>query len=340
MLNKIMKILFVYSNTTCGCTKKYTFELARGMKKYINTKIIYYTELTNDIVKDFDVIILQRLGTINIINNDEVDNIIDIIEKNKNSKKFIYIMDDLVLESQNGLPIKFINHCTDVLCTSKTLAKYIKKYNDNVHVFHTFIDVESFDNIKQIKSEKFTLVWASTGALGSNIIEGIVENKEAFKFDFDLIVIGGMYGQFNNSKWIKSYPILKEEEMISLIKGADILLNPLTLSEKNIEAIKYRCKEPLNDFLNSKSEVKYAIAGICKTCILSSKTESFYKVIKNGVNGFILDNNVDDWIKCIQYLYYHKDELNKIIQNSYNEVKDEYSIDRGARQVLDIINSI
>ena len=59
-----MKILFVYSNKTCGCTKKYTFELARGMKKYVNTKVIYYTELTSDIVKEFDVIILQRLGTI------------------------------------------------------------------------------------------------------------------------------------------------------------------------------------------------------------------------------------------------------------------------------------
>ena len=43
-----MKILFVYSNKTCGCTKKYTFELARGMKKYVNTKVIYYTELTSD----------------------------------------------------------------------------------------------------------------------------------------------------------------------------------------------------------------------------------------------------------------------------------------------------
>ena len=79
-----------------------------------------------------------------------------------------------------------------------------------------------------------------------------MESKEAFKFDFDLIVIGGMYGQFRNEKWIKSYPILKEDEMIKLIKSADILLNPLTLSEKNIEAIKYRCKEPLNDFLNSQ----------------------------------------------------------------------------------------
>ena len=34
------------------------------------------------------------------------------------------------IESQNGLPIKFISHCTDVLCTSKTLAKYIRKYNE------------------------------------------------------------------------------------------------------------------------------------------------------------------------------------------------------------------
>ena len=74
-----MKILFVYSNKTCGCTKKYTFELARGMKKYVNTKVIYYTELTSDIVKEFDVIILQRLGTITIIDKDEVNNIIDII---------------------------------------------------------------------------------------------------------------------------------------------------------------------------------------------------------------------------------------------------------------------
>ncbi|MFR7995380.1 MAG: glycosyltransferase [Clostridium sp.] len=335
-----MNILFVYSNKTCGCTKKYTFELARGMKKYVNTKVIYYTELTSDIVKEFDVIILQRLGTITIIDKDEVNNIIDIIEKNKNIKKFIYIMDDLVLESQNGLPIKFISHCTDVLCTSKTLAKYIRKYNDNVHVFHTFIDVESFDNIPENKREKFTLVWASTGALGSNIIEGIVESKEAFKFDFDLIVIGGMYGQFRNEKWIKSYPILREDEMIKLIKSADILLNPLTLSEKNIEAIKYRCKEPLNDFLNSKSEVKYTIAGICKACILSSKTESFYKVIKNGINGFLLDDKIDEWINCIQYLYYHKDELYKITQNAYKEVKSEYSIDNGARQVIDVINDI
>ena len=63
------------------------------MKKYVNTKVIYYTELTSDIVKEFDVIILQRLGTITIIDKDEVNNIIDIIETNKNIKKFIYIMD-------------------------------------------------------------------------------------------------------------------------------------------------------------------------------------------------------------------------------------------------------
>ena len=167
-----------------------------------------------------------------------------------------------------------------------------------------------------------------------------MESKEAFKFDFDLIVIGGIYGQFRNEKWIKSYPILREDEMIKLIKSADILLNPLTLSEKNIEAIKYRCKEPLNDFLNSKSEVKYTIAGICKACILSSKTESFYKVIKNGINGFLLDDKIDEWINCIQYLYYHKDELYKITQNAYKEVKSEYSIDNGARQVIDVINDI
>ena len=102
-----MKILFVYSNKTCGCTKKYTFELARGMKKYVNTKVIYYTELTSDIVKEFDVIILQRLGTITIIDKDEVNNIIDIIEKNKNIKRF-FIQKYVVFYIIEGKNIIFI----------------------------------------------------------------------------------------------------------------------------------------------------------------------------------------------------------------------------------------
>ena len=81
-----MKILFVYSNKTCGCTKKYTFELARGMKKYVNTKVIYYTELTSDIVKEFDVIILQRLGTIN--NEPIFDEW--IVENEEHKKVYLY----------------------------------------------------------------------------------------------------------------------------------------------------------------------------------------------------------------------------------------------------------
>ena len=33
-------------------------------------------------------------------------------------------------------------------------------------------------------------------------------------------------------------------------------------------------------------------------------------------------------------------ELYKITQNAYKEVKSEYSIDNGARQVIDVINDI
>ena len=36
----------------------------------------------------------------------------------------------------------------------------------------------------------------------------------------------------------------------------------------------------------------------------------------------------------------NKDELYKITQNAYKEVKSEYSIDNGARQVIDVINDI
>ena len=56
------RILIVYSDTKCSCTKKCTFELAKGLNKYINTDTLFYKDLKEDHFKEYNVILFQRLG--------------------------------------------------------------------------------------------------------------------------------------------------------------------------------------------------------------------------------------------------------------------------------------
>lgn len=332
-----MKVLFVYSNVTCACTRKYTFELENEIKKYVESNILYYKNLTDNIIKRYDIVIFQRVGTQDIITKEDYENIFNIISKNRDNTKFVYLIDDLILESQNCLPIKFIRTCDAVLCTSNTLARYIKNYNDKVYTFHTFIEASLWDKVEFNKYDNFTMVWASTGGLGSNIIREIIDNIE---IKYKLIAIGGGAIEFKGVKNIDVYPILPEKEMIGLVKGAQLLLNPLTLNDRNIKSLKPRCYAPLDDFLNSKTEIKYAIAGITKTCLLTSPIERCREAIDNGVNGFLIDDNPKEWINRILYLYNNQDKICEIAQNSYNDVIKNYDVSNGALEVFNILKQI
>lgn len=331
-----MKILFIYSNVPCGCTNKYTFDLSEALKKYTFTKVIYYTELNDEIVKEYDIIILQRLGTSKFISMDEKENILKIIKDNKKDRKFIYMIDDLILEAQNGLPKIFAESCNAVLCTSDTLAKHLRLYNPNVYTFHTFINVEILDKIPSSKYDKFTVAWASTGSFGRNIIKEIINRRDELKFDFNLIAIGKYSNEFNGVEGVITYPILQEEKMINVIKGAQVLLNPVIVNENLKADLLKACSANLDDFLNSKSEIKYAISGITKTCLLTSCTDSFTKVIKNDVNGIFLEDNPKAWLEAIEFLYNNQDKAQIIAQNAYEHVKKEYTSDVVAKQLIDI----
>lgn len=192
------------------------------------------------------------------------------------------------------------------------------------------------DEVKLNKYDDFTMVQASTGGFGKNIILDIIDKLE---IKYKLIAIGGSI-ELKGKKNVDIYPILPEKDMISLIEGSQLLLNPLTIGDKNIISLKPRCFAPLDDFLNSKSEIKYAIAGITKTCLLSSPIERYREVIQDGINGFLLNNNPKEWIDKIVYLYNNQSEIPLIAENAYIDVKNNYDVSNGVIQVLNILNEI
>lgn len=332
-------ILFVYSNIGCSCTRKCSFELVDALKKYTEVTNIYFKDLNRESVKKYDVIILQRVGTAGNVSDFDAEEIIEIIKENKNKKKFIYMIDDLIINARDELPKRFIENCDAVMCTSVTLKKNIQLYNKNVYLFHTFIDFDMYQKIPKCKYNEFTLVWASTGGLGKDIINKIILAKDRIGSNIKLIIIGGKSEEFKNINFVETYPIISEKELIKVIKGADILLNPMTISdeiERFIRSFEYN----VEDFLNCKSEIKYAIAGATQTCLLTSPKESYIKAIEDGVNGFIIKDDPEMWIEKIKYLYKNRSIKNQVAMNAYNDVKNEYTEDKVAQDVYEILNEI
>lgn len=335
-----MKVLFVYSNIECSCTRKCCFELSNSLNKYITTKVIYFNKFNRDIIKDYDIIIFQRVGTASNVTEKDKNEILRIIDENRAEKKFVYLIDDLVLNVENKTPIDFIKKCNAVICTSKTLEKYIRVYNEKVYRFHTFIDFDLYESIQSNKYDKFTLAWVSTGGLGKDIIRNIINYRKYIGIDFNLIIIGNQAKEFTGVNNVEAYPIMSEIEMIKKIKGVDILLNPMVVGPELESTINLISNNNISDFINCKSEVKYAIAGAIKACLITSSTENYIKAIKNMENGIIVNDNPGEWIRMIQYLYKSKGVISKIGENAYCNVKDEYTGDAVARQFYETLNKI
>lgn len=334
-----MRILFVYSNINSICTKKCSFELAKVLTKYSITKVVYYKKLSSDIIKNYDIIIFQRIGDGEIIEKKDKKNIINIIIENK-EKKFVYFIDDLVLESQDGLPKEMLILCDAVMCSSDTLCNIIRKYNKNVYRFSTFIDCTFYDSIITNDFEKFTISWVSNGGLGIEIMNELIIKIELMDIDLNLIAIGGQTHKLIKKDFLKCYGVIPEVKMIQLIKGSNILLNPMTVNNRLSNIIKFIYKSNINEFLNSKAEIKYLTAGMCQSCLLTSEIESYQKAIINGVNGFILPNDSDEWIDLIVSLYNNIDYLNTIIKNSYDDIKNKYDINIISKDIYNQLEKI
>lgn len=337
-----MHVLFVYSNKTDPCTIKSCFDLSKGLKNYTDTDEISYSQFTEEIISNFDVIIFQRIGANGIIiEHSYIQRIFYLIGKFYQQKSFIYMIDDLLFEDQNQLPKKFMTQCHAVICPNLTLAKQAKTYNDHIYVLRTYIDMKSTENIKESDRHKgYDMAWVSTGALGKELIKDIMLKLHK-DMDIRMITIGGDTMFLKDVKSVTSYHFLPYEDMIAILKNVDILLNPVIIENSFVTPrIERRSKKSAKEFFDCKSEIKYAIAGGTKTAIITSKTAPYLYAIKHEENGLLVDNTVDDWVKAIKRLYYDNSFRQKMILHAYEDVKKRYTLEYGAEKAYDILRHI
>jgi len=328
-----MKVLIVYSDLKCSCTAKCTFELQKGISHYIPTDTRHIKELVEGDFKTYNAIIFQRLGAngYSLTARDRVF-LENTVKKYRSETQTLYFLDDLILNNDTT----FMMSLVDTLCVpNQSYDKHTTIYNSNVFHTRTFVDIKETEKPSRFPLNKkgINLIWASTGGLGAGFMHSLVPYLERHLSNANIFIIGNKSGEFRKYANTTVLPILSYEKYISYLKSCDVCLNPISSDSLYFRNIKN------TDFINCKSEIKYLLAGISKTPMVSSKSIPYEYAIKNGVTGFVLDNNLKEWLTSIKKLITNKPFKKDVVNNAYNHVKKDYSLESIGVKFRDLLNS-
>ena len=328
-----MNILIVYSDLRCSCTRKGTFELSRGLKLYTQTDVLHHLDLKESHFKKYDIIIFQRLGGNGVSLSDSYFIFLEnLIKKYKNKVYTAYILDDLIIQDGTQRMMSLVD---TLLIPNQGYDSYVSSYNKNIFYTRTFIDLDEIESIPSntLTKDKINLLWASTGGVGTSFMQNLIPIIQEKIPNAIVHILGGSSSMFKKFKNAKVYPIVPYEEFIQYFKSCDIYLNPITIAAdyfRNVKTI---------DFLNCKSELKYITAGAVKKPIISSKSHPYEYAIKNGINGMLLDNDVNSWIDSILLITNNTQFKNKLIYNAYEDVSNNYTLKSIGEKLYKFFNS-
>lgn len=337
------KVLFVYADRFCSCTFKRCFEVVNGLNRYysnqVNVSAINCYNLEESHFKLFQVILFQRLGANGLIINDELKSKLGTwIHKYKSQCKFIYDIDDLVLNCQNYTSLWLLKQCHLALAPNEYLQKELSKHQQCA-VIRTHVDLEMIDHVNPRKLEEgFHVGWFSTSANGIDTVKQFIGGlpQEVFIHLFcDSILHGPIREKIPHSNLIL-HEIVSPIEMYQYMKSMLCLINPLTAHE----LYKVYSDINVNDrFLESKSEIKYALAGACRVPLVVTPIGSYQSIVQHGINGFFADST-DEWTECLLSLVRNFHLGATVGNTAYQDVNKHYSLQRAAKDYLDLFSLI
>lgn len=300
----------------------------------ITTDKVFYEQLTLEKEKYYRAFIFFRCPITDIVK--------EFIKKAKyNNKIIFYDIDDLVFDKEYTKTIKFLKTlpkeeldlyydgvkrmgdtlklCDYATTTTEVLAKELKKYVKDVYINRNVASERmcelSMDAVKKIKKDK------------DKIILGYLSGSITHNPDFELIlpVITKIMEKYNNV-YLKVVGILDIPKELDKFKDR-IIISPFVDWEKLPELIASIDVNlaPLEKslFNEAKSENKWTEASLVKVPTIASNVGAF-KVIKNKVDGILVNNNQDDWYNKLEELINDLKLREKLGNNAYDRVLKKY----------------
>jgi glycosyltransferase involved in cell wall biosynthesis len=247
-------------------------------------------------------------------------------------KRLIYDIDDGLFLKQPFVINNLIRLSDLVVAGGHELFNYVKKYNKNVILIPTSVDLRryTFNAFRENDHVRLGFI----GSLGTTKYLKLLLKplKELAKsYDFELRIISSpsyagyrsFNGLFENFKKgnvkVKLIPWSLQQEFYQL-QNIDIGLAPLF----NGEWEKYKCGFKL---------INYMAAGIPP---VASKVGEHCYIIQDGINGFLCENE-QQWTENLRKLIEDKNLREKLGIAARKTVEEKYSLERNAKKIAKIL---
>src|SRR5574344_123800 len=300
----------------------------------VKTDTIFYENLDIKMEKYYRAFVFFRCPV--------TDNIKEFIKKAKyNNKAVFYDIDDLVFDEKYVSTIKYVREmseedkkvyydgvnrmketlslCDYAITTTEGIANELKKYTKDVLINRNVASERmcelSLSAMKaSIKEEDKIYIGYLSGSITHNpdfelikpaIVKSMKKHDNLYLKVIGILDIPKEFDEFKDR--IITEPFVSWEKLPEIIASLDINLSPL--------------EDTL--FNRAKSENKWMEAALVGVPTLASNVGAF-KVIKDGVDGILVENTTNDWFEKLEELISNGDLRKNIGMNAHERVMKEY----------------
>ncbi|MFZ2268215.1 MAG: methyltransferase domain-containing protein [Azonexus sp.] len=279
-----------------------------------------------------DVIIFQR---------DAGEYILNLAKQLKvHGKKIVFEIDDFLLELPPFLAhhepaisrsrpyiVELIGMADALSVSTRKLGDQLGCYNKNIHVTPNYSQANAIHaQHSECSTESVTLVIASSDRV---LVDMLVEPLRLLQQKYACQVIGiGPPGQYLASHGIEvqQYDNMPYEDFFRFLSLLANAIGVIPLDGSLFSS----CKSPVKFF-------DYSMAGLPSVC---SNVQPYSDVIKNGENGYLVDNETSGWISALEALIVQSELRVKVSENARLFVAKSHNLNIAADAWAEVFESL
>ncbi len=346
-----MKTIVFLSPQVDSCVEKIVGEMASYWKLQ-NIFPIVINEKKCKVSLDYlpSKLILFRSATRSIANH-EVNEIATFVDYMKVlGIRITYYLDDFLVGMNKGAPAFLMSKADEIIVATEAIKDYIcnegKLAGKPVTIIKTHIDFQTMDKLSKsdlVPEGYYNILFTSEGRIGALMLYRIVEfmNQYINRYkDINIISVTNGVAQvrsiINKFRNIKKtyYERLSLTDFYKVCKSVDLILSPGEIGDLDYMVP----REIQQNWLDSKSCVKYTLAGASSIpCIVSKNMREYRQSVQHEKTGFIAES-LEEWVKYIDLLHNDREFGKKIGEEARKDIEENYNLEKRSLEMLDAIN--
>jgi len=271
-----------------------------------------------DVLPSFYLFLLKKLNNKIIFDLDDA-----LYENHSTIKPSFFSLDYIFFKMRKKNLIKMLKCAKAVTVTTPYLAKYVKKFNQNVHVITGPINCELYLPTEKVNKDKIIIGWIGSPVTTkyiqdmSEVFVSLQEKYPNIQFNF----IGAKKFILKNVNI--NFLDWSEESEIRLLSEFDIGIMPLTDDK----------------WSKGKGGLKILQYFAMSIPAISSPVGINNDLISHGTNGFLAKDR-NDWIKYFEALITDQNLRTKMGIKGRKLIENKYDLKKASGYLAEIIENI